>query len=144
VWTDHEPDLDVMLENFDCALLIGDPSLQIDERKYRKFDLVELWRSSTGLGFVFAMWMTKRKTSEIDFATARNEGLVHLDDIVSNYESQLSLSHHELKSYLSQNISYSIDESMRRGMEEFFRLAEKNGLIARNKPLVFTCQNSPD
>jgi chorismate dehydratase len=124
VWTHHEPDLDVMLENFDCALLIGDPSLQIDERNYRKFDLVELWRSSTGLGFVFAMWMTKCKTSEIDFAAARNEGLVHLDDIVSNYESQLSLSHHELKSYLSQNISYSIDESMRRGMEEFFRLAE--------------------
>jgi chorismate dehydratase len=57
-WRDAKPDIDAMLAGSDCALIIGDPSLMIDETRYRKFDLVETWKGYTGLGFVFAMWMT--------------------------------------------------------------------------------------
>ena len=56
-YTESKPNLEKMLSGFDCALLIGDPSLMIDETKYRKFDLAETWKSFTGFGFVFAMWM---------------------------------------------------------------------------------------
>ena len=35
----------------------------------RVFDLAELWRSYTNLGFVFAMWMTRRDSVDIDFAS---------------------------------------------------------------------------
>ena len=40
-------------------------------------------------------------------------------------------------SKLSQNISYSIDDSMQRGMELYFKLAAKNGLINDDRQLVF-------
>jgi predicted solute-binding protein len=144
VWVEHEPDLGKMLRGFDCALLIGEPSLTIDENIYRKFDLVEVWRSFTGLGFVFAMWMTKRSHYTIDFVEARNEGLAHIDDIVANYETDLRLKPEDLKTYLSENISYSIDQTMQKGLDEYFRLAAKHGLIAENKPLRFLDQNKPD
>lgn len=140
-YSDSEPDLAKMLKTNDCALLIGDPALLIDESKYRKFDIVETWRQFTGYGFVFAMWMVNQNSVEIkktlDFAAMRDEGLVHLDEIISNYETEIPLPRNEFRSYLSQNISYSIDESMQNGMKLFFELAQKNGFCEENSVLRF-------
>ncbi len=136
-----KPNLSEMLFDSDCALLIGDPALTINENKYRKFDLAETWKSFTGFGFVFAMWMASAEKAEIaktiDFAAARDEGLKRLDEIISNYEAEIPLAREEFKIYLSQNISYSIDENMQKGLELFFRLAHKNGLIESCESLAF-------
>ncbi|MGH9819816.1 MAG: menaquinone biosynthetic enzyme MqnA/MqnD family protein [Pyrinomonadaceae bacterium] len=136
-WRDAKPDIAAMLAETDCALLIGDPALMIDETRYRKFDLAATWKGFTGLGFVFAMWMTRRENVVIDLAAARDEGLSHLDEISANYAAEISLSRDEMKLYLRENISFTIDDSMRRGMELYFKLAEKHGLISINKPLQF-------
>lgn len=141
IYKTAKPNLSEMLSDSDCALLIGDPSLTIDEKKYRKFDLAETWKSFTGFGFVFAMWMANAEKAEIaktiDFAAARDEGLNHLDEIVSNYEAEILLEREDFKKYLSENISYSIDANMQKGLELFFRLAHKNNLTEKNKPLSF-------
>lgn len=141
-WQEADPNIDNMLSNADCALLIGDPALRLSEPpvvasglELRIFDLAELWHRNTDLGFVFAMWMTRRDSIVIDFSAARDEGLEHLDEIVANYEKDIPLVVDEMKEYLSQNISYSVDESMHRGMELYFKLAAKNGLIPKNKAL---------
>jgi chorismate dehydratase len=136
-----KPNLSEMLVYSDCALLIGDPSLTIDENKYRKFDLAKTWKSFTSFGFVFAMWMTNAEKAEvaktIDFAAARDEGLNHLNEIVSNYEAEIPLAREEFRKYLSENISYSIDENMQKGLELYFELARKHGLIKKSKFLTF-------
>lgn len=140
-----EPNIEKMLDSADCALLIGDPALMIsdfgfriaDLSEIRKFDLVEIWREFTGFGFVFAMWMTRNKSCEIDFAAARDEGLKHLDEIISNYETEINLPREDFKKYLSENISYSVDDSMQKGLELYFKLAHKHGLIERNRLLSF-------
>ncbi|MEP7075074.1 MAG: menaquinone biosynthesis protein [Acidobacteriota bacterium] len=136
-WRDAKPDVEAMLQVSDCALIIGDPALSIDESRFSKFDLVETWRKYTGLGFVFAMWMTREAHCPIDLAAARDEGLAHVQDIAANYAGEIRLSRDELVHYLSENISYSIDEEMRSGMELYFKLAQKNGLLTENKPLVY-------
>ncbi len=136
-----KPNLTEMLAGSDCAMLIGDPSLTIDETKYRKFDLAETWKILTGFGFVFAMWMTNTETAAtaktIDFAAARDEGLRHLNEIVSNYENHIPLDREDFKKYLSENISYSINENMQQGLELYYKLAHKNNLIEANKPFAF-------
>lgn len=158
IWRDSKPNINQMLADSDCALLIGDPALLIsdlglrsadlsaapqlaDAPTLRKFDLAELWRSYTGFGFVFAMWMANAEKIEvakkIDFANARDEGLKHLDEIISNYESEISLERQEFQKYLSENISYSIDDSMQKGLELFFRLAHKHSLIENLTSLSF-------
>jgi len=148
VWKDAAPDLEAMLDESDCALLIGDPALNLSEPpavagclSIRTFDLAGLWRQYSGLGFVFAMWMTRKESCEIDFAAARSEGLLHLEEIISNYISENALKREDLLSYLSENISYSIDDSMQKGLGLYFELAAKNGLIETNKPLAFTGDN---
>ena len=154
-WHDAAPDLDAMLGESDAALLIGDPALSIAEGglpiaeslgrdvssgpgdesrisglklQIRKFDLAELWRRHTGLGFVFAMWMTTKDSCDVDFAAAKDEGLAHIAQIVANYEQQLTLSRDELTTYLTDNISFEPDESMRTGMDLYLDLARRNGL----------------
>ena len=70
-WRDADPDIEVMLAEADCALLIGDPALRLSENRFRIFDLAEVWNRFTGFGFVFAMWMTRREVSPIAFSSAR-------------------------------------------------------------------------
>ena len=141
VYKHSKPNLREMLNGSDGALIIGDPALVVDESKYRKFDLAETWKKFTGCGFVFAMWMANAEKAEIartiDFAAARDEGLLHLDEIVANYETHISLPREDFKKYLSENISYKIDDSMRQGLELYFRLAYKNKLVESLKPPHF-------
>jgi chorismate dehydratase len=160
-WRDAQPNIDDMLATSDAALLIGDPALRLSNTEHpdsppykggvdafrgrggsqtlelRTFDLAQLWHHHTGLGFVFAMWMTKNERCAIDFAAARDEGLEHLTEIIANYESDIHLGHEEMQNYLSENISYTVDESMHKGMELYFKLASGLGLTASNRQLRF-------
>ncbi len=141
IYKEAKPNIELMLAESDCALLIGDPALTIDETIYRKFDLAETWRKFTNFGFVFAMWMTSADKAEIaksvDFQQIRDEGLAHLDEIIANYQSQIALDNAEFKTYLSENISYSIDDSMEKGLSLYFEMAHKHKLIEHSKPLRF-------
>jgi chorismate dehydratase len=143
-----KPNLPEMLSDSDCALLIGDPALQLSEPpavagglSFTTFDLAEVWKSFTGFGFVFAMWMANKDKAgtarTIDFAAARDEGLAHLDEIISNYETEITLPRDDFKKYLSENISYTIDDSMRKGLELYYDLAHKHRLIEKRKILNF-------
>lgn len=162
-WIEARPNIDEMLKTADAALLIGDPALSIAEcgmwnansseplaiatgffdpkskiQDPKSYDLAELWNQHTGLGFVFAMWMTRRDEISIDFAAARDEGLAHMDEIATNYSSEIGLSRDQMSTYLTENISFSVDASMRRGMELYFDLAERHGYIERSIPVRFT------
>ena len=166
-WRDATPDIDSMLDSADCALLIGDPALSISDLGFgnsdfdsgtaendrdsaeskseirspksqmRKFDLAELWNHHTGLGFVFAMWMTRRHECPIDFATARDEGVQHISEIASNYEPEIGLSRDQMIEYLSDSISYFVDDSMQAGMKLYFELAGKCRLIDSVQPIRY-------
>ncbi len=151
VYQTAQPNLEKMLADSDCALIIGDPALSIadaetpetkdkklkTENQLRKFDLAETWRSFTGFGFVFAMWMASNNSAEIvrniDFARVRDEGLAHLNEIIANYETDIPLSREDFTKYLSENISYSIDENMRQGLELYFELAFKHNFTSQLK-----------
>lgn len=138
-WRDAPPEINAMLADAHAALLIGDPALSLSkDPNYRVLDLAGLWHQHTGLGFIFAMWMTRRKEIAIDFAAAGDEGLRHLEEIVANYESQIPLSREELIEYLSNNISYRPDESMLKGLDLYLQLAAKHELIETPRTIFAT------
>jgi chorismate dehydratase len=140
-WESCGPDLQVMLENNDAALLIGDPAMKMPSQGLHVFDLASLWRRFTDTGFVFAMWMARADAVEairkVDFAGARDEGLEQIERIITQYESQVPLSREEIREYLTTNITFQVDESLEKGMRLYFELAKKHGLIEGNKPLRF-------
>lgn len=137
-WETAQPDLKSMLAHADAALIIGDPAMQISRDQFRVFDLASLWHEFTGYGFVFAMWMARAEKSNairnVDFVAARDEGLAHLDEIAA---SQQDLTAVEVKNYLTQNIAFQMDDDMKKGLQRYFELAHKCGLIDSARPLVF-------
>lgn len=138
-WTTRAPDVASMLRTADAALIIGDPGMTFSREHVVVYDLAELWREHTSLGFVFAMWMAREheveKVRRIDFAGARDEGLEHIEEIASLYQKAVGLPSHEIKSYLLENISFALDEEMRAGLDLFYRLAHKHEIIPEVRPL---------
>lgn len=138
-WEIFNPDIHAMLQDNDTALVIGDPAMNILQPDLHVFDLASVWRQFTNTGFVFAMWMARdaAAANEVDFAGARDEGLENLEEIISRYEREVSLSRIEMTKYLTENITFSVDESLEQGMRLYFELAFKHGLIDKNQPLRF-------
>ncbi|HMH43337.1 MAG TPA: menaquinone biosynthesis protein [Pyrinomonadaceae bacterium] len=141
-WISAAPDLKSMLTAADGALVIGDPAMKISRDQFRVFDLATLWHEFTGLGFVFAMWMARSDSAEkiraIDFAAARDEGLANLDRVIADYPHPIELTQDEIKTYLTQNVVFSLDEEMRKGLLLYLDLAAKHKLIEYAKPLQFS------
>src|SRR6266849_7338713 len=123
-WETSEPDLRSMLAQADAALIIGDPAMAVPRDQFRVFDLATLWREYNGFGVVFAMWMARNDSAEriraIDFAGARDEGLAHLNGIATSYADQTQLSEDEIRRYLTENILFSLDDEMRKGLKLYF------------------------
>lgn len=140
-WTTRSPDLEEMLERNDAALIIGDPGMTFPRRGLKVWDMANLWRAYTGLGFVFAMWMIAdghiERARQVDFGAARDEGVAHTENIVAEYEKKIPMEVSELRKYLTENIVFRVDESMKRGLQLYFELAFKHGLIETVKPLRF-------
>jgi chorismate dehydratase len=138
-WTTRAPDVASMLLENDAALIIGDPGMTFSRERVVVYDLAELWREHTGLGFVFAMWMARESELErvrrIDFIGARDEALEHVEEIASVYSCQIGLPPEEIRLYLLENISYDLDEELRAGLDLFYRLAHKHRIIAQSRPL---------
>ncbi|HEY0003206.1 MAG TPA: menaquinone biosynthesis protein [Pyrinomonadaceae bacterium] len=141
VWRTSAPDLQAMLARSDAALMIGDPAMTFSREGLRVYDLASLWREYTGLGFVFAMWMARAdalaSVRGVNFAAARDEGLEQVEEIARAYEMELGLPRSELREYLLENISFELDEEMREGLDLFYNLAHKHGLIPVLRPLQF-------
>jgi chorismate dehydratase len=136
-WATRFPDLKQMLHDNDAALIIGDPAMTFARDGLRVWDLAALWHDFTGLGFVFALWMAGKSGAApaIDFVQAAREGLTQRNEIIDFYEQSLGLSRSELETYLTENITFFLDDDLRKGLELYYGLAHKHGLIPGLKPL---------
>jgi chorismate dehydratase len=137
-------DLDAMLERADAAILIGDPALlALEERSNRAErndeelvyrDLAAEWSELTGLPFVSAVWGAAHggpldeRIAE-DFIASRDHGLANIDAIVTEWAERLPISENTIRSYLTGNIHYVLDEECVEGMRGFFRMAAECGIL---------------
>ncbi|MEJ2245635.1 MAG: menaquinone biosynthesis protein [Acidobacteriota bacterium] len=138
----HPPDLEKMLGKCDAALLIGDSALVVDLEKYRTIDLAGMWVQWQQKPFVFAFWACRPETSSTDgltdqFHQAKEWGLEHRSEIAAVYSDQLKLPKDFLERYLVHNINFDLGQEHIRGLEEYYRLAQKGKYIPEIKPLRF-------
>lgn len=140
-WAPASPDLRRMLDAADAALLIGDPAMTFSREGLRVYDLAELWREHTGLGFVFAVWAARVESAEkargVDFAAARDDGLARAPEIVAHYSRTLGMPAEDLRFYLRENVVYNLDEDLRAGLGLFYELARRHGITPSARPLRF-------
>jgi chorismate dehydratase len=138
-------DLDAMLEIADAAILIGDPALLALEERANRFertseplvylDLAEEWNKVTGLPFVSAVWGTTawgRPLVEIiaqDLIQSRIHGIENIDALVAEWSNKLPIPEETIRTYLTSNIHYVLDEECVEGMRVFFRTAASLGIL---------------
>ena len=152
-------DLDAMLHSADAAILIGDPALMALEERANRFersgeelvyhDLAEEWRALTGLAFVSAVWAsapmnlvapepagapgpshlgTWESIAE-DFIRSRDHGLRNIDALAAEWSRKMPISEETIRTYLTANIHYVLDEECVEGMRGFFRMAAECGVL---------------
>jgi chorismate dehydratase len=147
-FTPMAPNIEQMLETHDAGLVIGDPALKIDRSRYITYDLAEEWIRLTGKPFVFAFWGVRQAAlteapRDLDLAAvfqrSRDRGLRResLDRIARDWSPRVGLNEDEVKSYLTENIHYSLDPDCLDGMELFYQYARTCGALPSAPPLCF-------
>jgi chorismate dehydratase len=143
------PDLDAMLTAADAALLIGDPALlALEDARARLdrtneallyYDLGYEWMQRTGVPWVSAFWAIRGETANelttpresliADFVSSRNHGLNHTEDLVEEWSGRLAIPRTIIRTYLTENIHYVLDESCMEGLRTFYRYAAECSIL---------------
>jgi chorismate dehydratase len=135
------PDLSVMLESCDAALLIGDSALLSEGRKdVEKIDLGIEWTNLTGLPFVYAFWAGRADALTADdvrvLQEARDAGVGRLDEVATNYFVDPALQKIGAR-YLRDNIKYDLGGQELAGLETFYRYAAELNLAPESREVRF-------
>jgi chorismate dehydratase len=98
-----------------------------------KIDLGELWKSMTGLPFVYAFWAGRPGVLTAEDVTAlhraRDAGVSQPERIARTYFASAP-EHHALGAqYLRDNIKYHFGDAERAGLETFYRYAAEAGVV---------------
>jgi chorismate dehydratase len=142
----YAADLDRMLQQADAAIVIGDPALLALEERSNRFertgeelvyhDLAQEWQMLTGLPFISAVWGIAPSAPQdasivTDFVRSRDHGLQNLEALAAEWGRRLPIPEETIRSYLSENIHYVLDEECIAGMEGFFTMAAEAGVLPR-------------
>jgi chorismate dehydratase len=131
------PDIRAMLASADAALLIGDPALFLDPGSVdaHKIDLGLAWRELTGLPFVWAVWAGRTGAASPDVCRllhdARLRGAANIDAIARRERPDDVAAQGLIAHYLSETITYGLDESLQAGAEAYFDGLAQEGIIPR-------------
>lgn len=117
------PDLRVMLQQADAALLIGDAGMCAHSEGLHVLDLGEAWFQWTGLPFIWAVWLANADAPMPTLTdwmhTAFAWGEAHLEEIIAQEAHRTGLPYELCARYLREVMSYRIDESFLQGLERF-------------------------
>jgi chorismate dehydratase len=64
-----------------------------------------------------------------DFVRSRDHGLVNIDALVAEWSRRIALPEVTIRTYLTANIHYVLDEECVNGMRGFFRMAAEYGIL---------------
>jgi len=137
-----------MLVQADAALLIGDPALLAREHRavieaaypgLLWLDLAALWRELTGLPWVAAVWAVREEAIDSagltsgelvrNLVASRDAGLRNIEGLVREWTPRLEVSAETIRTYLTENIHYVLDEECVKAVVEFRRLAAGIGVL---------------
>lgn len=132
------------------CLLIGDKAIDayLAAGSADSYDVGELWHGLTGKQMVYAVWAVRRDTAErrpdeVDALSrslidAAAWGMVHIDRVISAAQERIGRPDGFYSDYY-RTLDFDFNESARLGLETFYGLAAKHGLLVRGSGLkMFT------
>jgi chorismate dehydratase len=64
-----------------------------------------------------------------DFVQSRNHGLENIDALAAEWSRRIPIPEQTIRTYLTTNIHYVLDEECMEGMKVFFRMAAEAGVL---------------
>lgn len=139
VWC--EPSINPVTAETESVLLIGDAALKNLGTTAYSIDLGTAWQELTGLPFVYACWVARREVDIGDTAKlllkAKERGITRIPEIAQVEAKKLGLPVTLCTEYIQKHIHYDLDESAIAGLETFYKLAAKHGLVEPGQTLSF-------
>jgi chorismate dehydratase len=104
------------------GLVIGDRTFPLHWKFQYIYDLGEIWQQHTGLPFVFAAWVTRKKLDP-EFLSAFNEalalGLDYIPELICLMPDDYEIA--DLGQYFNQNIKYKWTPKKKQALEFFLK-----------------------
>lgn len=108
-----------------AGIIIGDRALACLDKYEYIYDLGSAWKAYSGLPFVFAAWVAN-KPIPLEFMeafdAANGYGLSRLEDVIALIPANEQV--YDLHKYYTENISYSMTDEKKKGLESFLRLIQ--------------------
>ncbi len=140
------PDVPVMLQEADAAVVIGDVALRThdDPRGLRVLDLGAAWKEWTGLPMVFAVWAARRdyleahpglvKDVHTAFTRSLADSLAQVDDVAVRAARWETFAPATLATYF-RTLDFSLGERQLEGIAAFADLAAGAGAVPPGRRL---------
>jgi predicted solute-binding protein len=142
------PDLSVMLEQADAALVIGDPGLFIDPAAFgvTKIDLGATWKEMTGLPFVWACWSGRPGAASPEVCRrlreTRDRGTAAVDRIGELHAPHDAARAAFVARYLREAIQYDLSGGYVRGLQTYYEMLAAYHLLPHNPELKFFAEQA--
>lgn len=112
----------------EAIVLIGDQCFEYEKCFSNKIDLAEEWYRFTGLPFAFACW-TSNKVIDNEFINEFNEalgvGVRNIPAVIEKYGNSGVIRGEELRTYLTKNMNFDLNEEKRKAIKLFLELMKK-------------------
>lgn len=112
-----------------AAVIIGDRTFVINGQYAYEYDLAEAWKNHTGLPFVFAAWVSRTHLPDAfvdEFNAVQASGIANIREAIKASPPIKDYSESQVLEYLTQRISYELDDSKTQAM---FLFLEKLKLL---------------
>ena len=144
-----------MLAQADAALLIGDPALlALEQRAHIEsrtgplewHDIAELWHTYTELPWVAAVWAARptalpnpaaRHQLIQDLNHSREHGQQNIEALVEEWTPRIAIPPQTIRTYLTQNIHYTLDTPCQQAIRLFRTLAAQTKVLSPLPDLLF-------
>ena len=120
-WEHLKPGEAASMKDITSLVAIGDKTFELRPGFPFVYDLAEAWISFSGLPFVFAAWISRKKFADqtiSQFAAALDFGINHKRECIDYFSDKLP-GCSDCLAYLEHNISYEFDQKKRDGLKKF-------------------------
>jgi chorismate dehydratase len=141
------PNLQIMLQQYDAALLIGDAGYEANSEGLHVLDLGQAWSQMSGLPFVWALWVGKEQLSSVlslHLLTSMVWGLSNLDEVVIEAAERNQWPHERCEHYLLRTMKYEVGDREIQGLQLFGELIVRHRLATQASSPIWVEAADPE
>jgi len=116
------------IPEYEAVVLIGDQCFLYEKCFSNRIDLAEEWYKFTGLPFAFACWTANRELDSQfleEFNKVLGIGVSNIPAVVEKYGETGIIRGEELRSYLTENMNFDLNEDKKKAIKLFLELMSK-------------------